>query len=125
MRKLFKPKLWEPFIFENNKIPIWLSKIAPINIFAISLFIFIFCKETLTTKYKLHEIIHFQQQLELFFIGFLILYGLFYIIGYLKYKNGQEAYYQNPFEKEAFDNQNTINYLINRKRFSWIKYLKN
>ena len=62
-------KKWKPLMFENSKIPVWLSKIAPIEIWALSFFIFVFCRAKLNDVTKRHEIIHFQQQLELAFVG--------------------------------------------------------
>ncbi len=115
-------KNWKPWIFEDSKIPGWLSKVAPIDIWAVSLGCFVFCKGKLTKETKRHETIHFQQQLEMLFVLQWLLYGLFWLIGYIKYRDGQKAYYRNPFEQEAYDNETVENYLSNRKRFSWRKY---
>ena len=115
-------KNWKPIIFENSKIPVWLSKVAPIEIGALSFFIFVFCRNKITKRLKTHETIHFQQQLEMLFVFQWLLYGLFWLIGLVKYKNGKKAYYQNPFEQEAYDNEYDQNYLQKRKRFSWWKY---
>ena len=74
-------------------------------------------------KTKRHETIHFQQQIELLFIVQWILYGVFHLIGLVKEKgNGKKAYYHNPFELEAYDNDETIDYLIKRKPYAWLKY---
>ena len=34
-----------------------------------------------------------------------------------------KAYRSISFEQEAYDNQNNLNYLKNRKRFNWVKYI--
>ena len=115
-------KKWNPITFENNKIPVWLSKIAPIEINAISFACFVFCRGKLSDTTRQHETTHFQQQLELLFVFQWILYGFFYLYGLLKYRNGEKAYYQIPFEQEAYDHQDTPNYLLKRKRYSWWKY---
>ena len=115
-------KNWKPIMFENNKIPAWLSKFAPINIWAISFFIFVFCRGKLGTHTRIHETIHFQQQLELLFVFQWILYGAYWVLGFIKYKDGKRAYYRNPFEQEAYTSELDTNYLQNRKRFSWWKY---
>lgn len=60
-----------------------------------------------------HEHIHFEQQKELFIIGFYSLY-LYY---HLKY-----GYYNNPFESEAYTNEYNTEYINNRKSFAWLKY---
>jgi len=115
-------KGWKPFIFENSKVPVWLSKVAPIEIGAISFFLFVFCRGSATKKLKTHETIHFQQQLEMLFVFQWLMYLIFWIIGCIKHRNGKEAYYRNPFEQEAYDNEHDIDYLKNRKRYSWWKY---
>ncbi len=61
-----------------------------------------------------HEKIHLRQQLELFFIGFVILYFI------ALYRKG---YMGISFEKEAYQNQHNLNYLKTRPWFSWKKYL--
>ena len=33
-----------PLIYENSKIPVWLSKVSPIEINALSFFIFVFAR---------------------------------------------------------------------------------
>lgn len=121
-KKIFKPKLWTPLMFEDSKIPVWLSKIAPIDIWAISFANFVFCRGKLSVTTKRHETIHFQQQLELLFLGQWILYGGYWLIRYFKHGDGKLAYEENPFEREAYANQETIDYLDSRKRYSWIKY---
>ena len=120
-----KTKLWKPYLFEDSKIPVWLSKIAPIEIYAVSFFIFVWCRSKMPYYVQRHETIHFQQQLELLFIGQWILYGLFYVKNFIKYKgDGRRSYINNPFELEAYANEKNYNYLKERKRYNWIKYIK-
>ena len=71
-----------------------------------------------------HEIIHYKQQLELFFVGQWFLYVLFYAINILKGYNSDKAYKMNYFEQEAYDNEDDLSYLNDRKLFSWLKYIK-
>ena len=73
-------KNWKPLFIENSKIPVWLSKISPIEIWAITLGPIILSREEMNEQTKRHETIHFQQYLELLFIGFIILYFIFWII---------------------------------------------
>jgi len=115
-------KRWKPFIFENSKLPIWASFFAPININAISFGLWVWCRGSISDSTRRHETIHFQQQLELLFVFQWVLYGLFWLVGLVKYKNGRTAYYNNIFEKEAYHNEHDVNYLKNRKRYSWWKY---
>ena len=69
-----------------------------------------------------HETIHFQQQLELAFIGFYILYALSWLHGLIKYRNGATAYREVIFEREAYSNDYIEDYLENRQRYAWIKH---
>ena len=72
-----------------------------------------------------HETIHFWQTIELGVIGFYLLYLLFYLINIIKYKNNKKAYYNIPFEKEAYANDKNFNYISNRKTYAWTKSLIN
>ena len=112
----------KPFFIENSTFPIFLSHFAPINIWAISLGLWVWCRGELSERTKRHETIHFQQQLELLFLGQWILYVLYYLKGLIVYRNGEKAYRENPFEREAYDNDSKEDYLAKRKRFSWINY---
>ena len=116
-------RYWTPWFFDNSSVPVWLSKIAPINIWAISFGFWVWCRGESSHSTRRHETIHYQQQLELLFVGQWILYGLFYLIGLVKYKNGSQAYRENPFEREAYANDDDQHYLENRKRFYWIKFI--
>ena len=92
-----------------------------------------------------HENTHGEQQKELLAVGtilcavlmlsgcgwwslmalplFLWLYGLFYLIGLVRYHDHDRAYYNNPFEQEAYRNQENLQYLENRHLFAWVKYI--
>jgi uncharacterized membrane protein len=115
-------KKLKPFYIENSRIPLWVAKFSSLNIWAVSIFIFVFCAGKLDERLKRHETIHFQQQLELLFVGQWILYGLFWLIGLIKYRDRQKAYRQNPFEQEAYACENIKNYLSHRVRYNWIFY---
>ena len=112
-----------PIFIENSKVPVWLSYLAPIDIYAISCGVWVWCRYTLNTRQRNHETIHFQQQVELGPVQW-ILYGLFYCIGYLKWRNGVQAYRLNPFEIEAYDNDVDPTYLEDRVRYKgWAKHI--
>jgi len=119
MKKL---KLWEPVFIENNKLPVWLSKISPIEIWAFSAAFWVVCRGVLTPKVRRHETVHYQQQLELLFIGQWLCYGICWLIGFIKYRDGAKAYHQNPFEQEAYALAEDENGLVNRQWYGWIKY---
>tara|TARA_Y100000034_G_C6873755_1_gene399265 strand:- start:207 stop:590 length:384 start_codon:yes stop_codon:yes gene_type:complete len=114
-------KDWKPIFVENSKVPVILSYISPIDIWAISLVFFVFCRGELSEQTRVHETIHFQQWLELLVIGFGVLYPSFWIWNLLKGMSPSDAYKKIPFEMEAYGNQSVDNYLQNRRRYSWAR----
>jgi len=118
-------KSLKPIFINNSRIPKWISKITGMDIYAISFFIFVFCREVPSKITKRHETIHFQQQLELLFVFQWILYGFFWLKNYIKSRDTFNAYYMNPFEQEAYHNEDNVDYLKERKRYSWWKHRGN
>jgi len=114
---------WKPIFIENSKLPVILSKIAPIEIYAIALGLFVWCRGEMDEETRNHETIHFQQQLELLFIGQWFLYIAVWLVLLLKYKSGIMAYRFSPFEREAYDHEHNLDYCLERKRYAWIKYI--
>ena len=110
-----------PWFFENSKVPIFLSKFTPIEIGAITIGPWVFSRGEMSEETKNHETIHWQQYIETGIFGFIVLYYSFYLWNFLKYKDGQLAYYMIPFEKEAYDNDKNLNYLETRKRYTWLR----
>ena len=111
------------------KIPILL--IAPrflkaiswvVEIVAITLFPFIISREKMSEDVLNHECIHIAQQKELFVLFFYLLYGWDYLMGMIKYRNKEEAYFRIRFEQEAYEHMYDQKYLDNRKLYSWRKY---
>lgn len=110
-------------IIVNNK---FLNLLDP-SIRGLTLYPFIFLKHKHLILDKVlinHEKIHLKQQLELLIIPFYILYLLNYLINIIKYKSHLLAYYNIIFEREAFINENDINYLRERKIFAFYDYIK-
>lgn len=119
-----------PIFIENSKVPVWLSKVAPIEIYAISFGFWVWSRYTVNTRQRNHETIHYHQQLELGFLFQWILYGLFWAILFVRYlckrvpKAGARAYRSNPFEKEAYSWDVSPDYLDERVRYKgWLKYV--
>ena len=112
-------RTWKPLFFENSSIPVILSVIAPIDIGAITIGPFVFSRGEMSKITKNHEYIHWQQYIETGIIGFIILYYAYYFYGLIKYGEGQKAYYQIPFEQEAYENDQNFDYCLERKRYSW------
>ena len=117
------PKSIFPIFFENSKVPVILSKVAPIEIGAINLGPFVFSRGLISETTKRHETIHYKQQLELLFVFFYLLYVFFWLKSVLSGVKGRHAYYDIPFEKEAYQNQNNFKYLNDRKTHAWRNYL--
>ena len=109
------------YVIENSRIPQALSWF--INIWAITLYPFIICKGKLNQRTRTHEIIHLHQQRELLLIGFYLLYVGFWVWNLVKHQSFQAAYEEIPFEKEAYANDEDPTYPLNRKHYSWRKYL--
>ena len=112
-----------PVFIENSALPVVLSRIAPINIWAINLGLFVFCRGELDEQTKNHETIHYRQTIELLFVGFWLLYFIFWVVGLCRYRNGALAYKMIPFEQEAYSKEKDLEYLSHRKRYSWVKYV--
>lgn len=113
-----------PKMFENSKVPVFLSRFAPITIGAISLGPFVFSRYLMSDVTKRHETIHYHQQLELLFIFHYILYGCFYLYNkVVKKMDGALAYRMNPFEVEAYSHEMDEDYLEKRPAYAWIKYI--
>ena len=79
-----------------------------------------------------HESIHTKQYKDLLYVFFLIFYCIEWLIKipcswFYKQQVNQKvtkvAYRSISFEQEAFYNQYDFNYLENRKRYNWIKYI--
>jgi hypothetical protein len=89
-----------------------------------SFFIFIWIYAPLKKDPSLvrHEKIHFYQQVELLFFFHWLLYSMFYVAARLAGHNHERAYRANPFEQEAYQQENNLNYLRDRKVYSWVRY---
>lgn len=91
----------------------------------ITLFPFIFIKNRADLRNAVlinHEKIHLRQQAELLIVPFYIWYVLEYYYLCYKLKDNYLAYKSISFEREAFAKEDDLNYLKNRKVFSFWKY---
>ena len=68
-----------------------------------------------------HEKIHLRQQLELLVIGFYLWYFIEFLLRIIKFKNWYRAYLNISFEREAYKNENDLNYLKSRSFWSFFK----
>mgnify|MGYP003127941024 CR=1 FL=1 len=115
-------KIRKPWFVENSKVPVILSYVAPIDINAIAFGPFVWSRGVMDEQLKNHETIHYHQQLELLFVGQWLLYVFYWLKGLIKYKDGEVAYRESPFEREAYANDQNLDYLKNRERFAWRHY---
>lgn len=102
-------------IIENKILP-------PKEFLAINLFGNLFCryKSSINDIVINHEEIHTAQMKELGYIPFYVLYFVEWLIKLLFKGN---AYRNISFEREAYSNQYNLDYLKDRKHYSWIKRL--
>lgn len=96
--------------------------LPPKGFLAINLFGLLFCKKDAKINDVIvnHESIHTSQMKEMLYIPFYLWYVIEWLIKLLFKGN---AYRNISFEREAYDNQYNLNYLKERKRYSWIKRL--
>ncbi len=100
--------------------------LVPKGYMGLTIFPFIFLKYKGLKKSATlvnHEKIHLRQQLELLILPFYIWYGLEFLIRYLQHKNGYIAYKNISFEREAYCNDNNLDYLKSRAFWQFLKYL--
>lgn len=107
-------------------VKIILNKYIPFGkrYLAINLFGVVFAKGKLNRATVNHEYIHTLQQREMAFLFFFLWYILEWIFRVIQYRSFHKGYYNISFEREAYRNQNNLLYNQERKRYSWVKYLK-
>ena len=103
-------------IIINNILP-------PKGFKCINLFGILFCRKQLNKIDINHETIHTKQMQELLYIFFYLWYVIEYLVKLIIYRNTKLAYRNISFEREAYQNQNDLDYLSNRIHYSWIKYV--
>ena len=112
-----------PVFVENSRIPVILSFFSPIEIGAISLGLFVFSRGDIDEITRKHESIHYHQWRELGFILFPVLYGFYFLLNKARGMKAEEAYYNIPFEREAYIQQDNPNYLTKRQVWAWLDYI--
>ena len=107
---------------------IFISKyLVPKGYTGMTIFPFVFLKTAPLKENQVlinHEKIHLRQQLELLVIPFYIFYGIEFLVRLIQYKNWQKAYRNISFEREAYTNEFSLNYLKHRPFWSFLKYLR-
>ena len=113
-----------PLFVENSKLVKYLSYLSPIEIWAITLGPIVLCRGKINQRVRRHETIHYQQYLETFFIGFILIYLYDFLYQAIINRKGfsKEAYLSIRFEQEAYAKDDDFLYLKFRKRYAWLKY---
>ena len=102
-----------------------INNILPLKGFkCINLFGILFCRRQLNEIDINHETIHTKQMQELLYIFFYLWYVIEYLVKLIIYRNTKLAYRNISFEREAYQNQYNLDYLNNRKHYSWFGYIK-
>ena len=111
-------------VIVGNVVPKIFSFLFRNAIYAIALWPFIFVRTSRENDAILinHELIHVRQYRELFFVGGVILYVFDFLVGLFRYKSVYLAYRNIRLEREAYENQHDLDYLLKRERFAWRKY---
>lgn len=100
------------------------NKIIPIKGFrAINLFGILFVRGNAEINDVVlnHERIHTAQMKEMLYIPFYVWYVIEWLIRLII--DRKTAYRSISFEKEAYQNQHNLSYLMDRKRFSFLRYI--
>lgn len=117
-------KEWFDFCFVKSMVVI-LKYLVPKSFSGITFFPFVFLrsKSLLLNEVLLnHERIHLRQQIELLIFPFYVLYVLEFFIRYIQYKDRFLAYKNISFEREAYLNENNLDYLKSRLFWNFYRY---
>nr|WP_248395372.1 hypothetical protein [Bizionia sp. M204] len=100
--------------------------IIPKRYLGLTIWPFIFLKNRLLKEDVVlinHERIHIRQQIELLVLPFFILYVLEFILRFFQYRSWHLAYRNISFEREAYENENDLNYLKSRPFWNFSNYV--
>ena len=106
-------------IIRNNIIPF--SDFRAMNLFGV---LFVRGNAQINERTIRHETIHTAQMKELWYVFFYLWYVTEWLIRLFAFKGRKYAYKNISFEREAYVNQDDLNYFKNRKRFDFVKYIK-
>lgn len=70
-----------------------------------------------------HERIHLRQQLELLVLPFFLWYFMEYVYRLIQYRDRYKAYKHISFEREAYKQEEQLDYLETRRFWSFLKYV--
>src|SRR4030042_4071665 len=115
-------------VIYNNRLLRFLSPWFP-GISGITLFPFIILRKEIRGTAEAHitinhERIHLRQQVELLLVIFAVWYVISFITGRARGLTWYESYRSIIFEREAFDRMHDLDYLKQRRIFSFMNYRK-
>jgi hypothetical protein len=70
-----------------------------------------------------HEKIHLRQQLEMLVLPFFVWYGIEFVFRLMRSKNPKLAYKNISFEREAYANEKSPDYLKSRAFWNFLKFI--
>jgi hypothetical protein len=103
-----------------------IKKLVPKGYNGITIFPFVFFTHPSLLKNKTlinHEKIHIRQQIELLILPFFIWYFIEFLFNLFIYKNKFLAYKNISFEREAYQNDQNLEYLKTKKLWSFWRYI--
>ena len=106
-------------------IPIQFKFLNFHGIYGIAIFPFLILKNKNLVYDKIflnHEKIHFRQQLEMLIIPYYFIYFTELAANLFIYKNMEEAQLNICFEREAFEMQQDMDYLKNRRFWAFLDW---
>lgn len=70
-----------------------------------------------------HERIHTRQMLELLILPFYLWYAIEWLVRLVQTRSPLRAYSRIAFEREAYSNQSSPDYLKRRRPYAWVSIL--
>lgn len=105
-------------IIYNRLIPFWRS------FYAINLFGVLFAKGECNKCTINHELIHTAQINEIGYLPFYIIYVIEWLVRMIQFRGYGNGYRNISFEREAYHNDDNLNYLKTRKHYAFLKYIR-
>src|SRR5690606_2357074 len=96
----------------------------PKRVTAMAIFPFVLAKGKIGVILMNHERIHLRQQIEMLILPFYLFYVIEYIGRLVQYRNKDKAYRNISFEREAYTNEQDLEYLKKRKLYAWMRYIR-
>ena len=103
---------------------VYCKYLPPKGFVAMVLFGVVVSRRELTAIEQNHEAIHIRQGNEMLWVFFYLWYVIEWLVRLVQYRNSDKAYRSISFEREAYENQGKKEYLEERRRWGFRKYMK-